>query len=125
MSRYIINEPDIIRSKKLNEFTFEFSFVGKPDAGQVLWRGSALRAMRLKSITGDSDVAATASAAFSFLDDGVSVGSATWGVGSTTAIGAVTPNTIIAAGSVLKLLAPAVQDSTLTNGTILIAFDEG
>lgn len=123
--RFIVNEPDIIRSKKLNEYTLEFSFEGKPDAGQVLWRGKALRQMRVSDIAGDSDIAATGSAAFAFSDDGVDIATITWGASGTVAVGNVTPNHIIAEGSVLKLTAPGSQDATLNRGTISITVFDG
>jgi hypothetical protein len=125
----LFNEPEHpgIRVKKLNalnERPLQTSFDGKPDAGQVLWRARAPRALFIKEIGGDSDVAAAGASAFAITVDGVTFASAGWAPGATTAIGTIT-TAEIPQDSVIRLVAPASQDATLADGTISVIFGEG
>lgn len=68
----------------------------------------------------DAGDAAAAGATFTLLKDGVEIGTidvAAAGTGGTAAIS----DSALPAGSVLELIAPAVQDSTLADVTITIA----
>ena len=127
MGAFRFNEGDPIRVKKLNDLNerpVQIGFVGKPTASQVLWRGKAERAFTLKSLSGDSDNAATGAATFNLTADGVTVGTVAWSAASKIAVGTVI-TAAIAINAVLKLVAPASPDATLDAGTILITFGEG
>lgn len=101
----------------------QISFVdGLPTASQLLWRGVAERDMWLSTVSGTSDVAATATATFTLKLGSTSIATAQWAAAGTVATGSITTNSI-PAGSKLYLYAPSSQDATLANGTIILSFN--
>ena len=126
-ARFVIQEREQIRHRKLRalaERPVQISFIGKPDASQKLWRGKAPRALEIDSASADAGVAATSSATFTLTANGTTVLTVAWAAGATAAVCTIVEESI-PADAVLLLTAPASQDATLADGTILIAFGEG
>jgi len=95
------------------------TFNGVPDSSLVLARVPIPRTTVFPAgLTGSyakSEVAATATATFSILKNGANIGSIVWGAAATVATFTFSTQQTFAAGDVLKIVAPAVVDTTLAD----------
>lgn len=103
-------------------------YPGLPTASAILLRVPAARAVGfVANFTGSygaASAAATASTAFDIQKNGVSIGTATFALGATTATFASAGGGAaqsLAAGDVLSVIAPATPDATLANVGFVLA----
>lgn len=100
---------------------------GKPDAGEILWEGAVTFALRFpSSLTGSyakSNTAnATSSSVYTLYKNGVSFATITFTSGGSSGSVTAASNTDFAAGDILKVSAPASQDTTLSGVNLTLAF---
>ncbi len=98
---------------------------GQPSAGQVLFRVEMVRPVTLPAgLTGSRavcQVAPTSSVTLTLKQNGIAIGTITFGAGSTTGSFSFANQVVLAAGDVLELDAPTPADATFAGASYTIA----